>query len=37
MIIDCQHLTKEKMCLAKMDIFKEVGEKYKQINNLRPI
>ena len=35
MTIDCQHLTKEKMCLAKMDIFRDIESKYKQINNIR--
>lgn len=33
--IDCQHLTKERMCLAKMEILKEIDEKHKQINKLR--
>lgn len=33
--IDCQYLTKDRMCLAKMDIFKDIESKYKQLNNLR--
>ena len=37
MVIDCQYLTNEKMCLAKMELFKDIESKYKQINNLRPI
>ena len=37
MVIDCQYLTSEKMCLAKMELFKDIETKYKQINNLRPI
>jgi len=34
MTIDCQHLT-DKICLAKMDIFRDIESKYKQINNIR--
>ena len=30
--IDCQHLTLEKMCFAKLELFKEIEEKHKQIN-----
>ena len=32
MIIDCQHLTSENLCLAKMELIRDINEKFKQIN-----
>jgi hypothetical protein len=33
--IDCTYLTKEKMCLAKNELLKEINDKHKRLNILR--